>query len=57
MEKFNEYEKKCMMIAEMWSYKFNTTMTQEDLKLFREDCKNAEVDIFDVYEFMDDYNY
>ena len=57
MEKFNEYERKCMMIAEMWSYTINTTMIQEDLKRFREDCKNADVGIFDVYEFMDDYNY
>lgn len=55
MEKFTEYERKCMLVAANWEYKFNTGMTDEDHQEFQKDCEFHKVGRLDVFAFMNDY--
>lgn len=41
------------IIALNWAYKFNEThLTEDDLKQFAKECKEAGVTALDVYEYM-----
>lgn len=55
MEYENSIETTLMIIASNWEYKFNTNMTDEDFKNFRQECKDAGVTPLDVYPYMSDY--
>lgn len=48
------YEEKVKSIAGLWSYKFANKMTREDHIEFRRDCAEAEVEVMDVLEAMED---
>lgn len=51
------YEERCEFVGKLWETKFNGNLSDADSKEFQQMVKDFKLDVFDVYEHMEDELY